>query len=65
MQRNVSLTLAPPAAGESYLSQWWQGTLAAMGLVLFCSVALVFIARAFQRRAHPTGLFNADGTAQK
>jgi hypothetical protein len=65
MQRTVRLTLAPPGAGESYISQWWQDTLTAMGIVLFCSVALVFIARAFQRRAHPTGVFNADGTPQR
>jgi len=65
MQRTVSLTLATPGAGGSYLSQWWQDTLAAMGLVLFCSVALVFIARAYQRRAHPTGVFNADGAPPK
>lgn len=65
MQRSVNLTLAPAGAGEAYTTQWWQDTLAAMGLVLFCSVALVLIARAFQRRAHPSGVFNADGTPQQ
>lgn len=65
MQRKLNLTIAPAGAGEAYTAQWWQGTLAAMGIVLFCSIALVLIARAFQRRAHPTGIFNADGTPQQ
>ncbi len=63
MQRNVSLNLAPRSAGTSYVSLWWESTLTGIGLTLVCSLILVGIARAFQRQAHPTKIFSADGAA--
>lgn len=64
MQRNVSLNLAPAGAGKSYVSLWWQSTLAGAGLTLLCSIFLVRVARAYQRTANPTKVFNADAPAE-
>ena len=62
--RSITVRAAPAGAGVLYATWWWQGTVAGMGLLLFASVALQRSARAWQRRAKPVRLLNADGSAR-
>jgi hypothetical protein len=60
MERSVPLRLASAGAGTAYDQWWWQGTVAAMGLVLVCELILAGGARRLRRQAKPVRAIMPD-----
>lgn len=60
MERNLTVRTASPGAGTAYAAWWWQGTVAGMGLLAACGLALNRMGRALQRRANPTRLLTLN-----
>ncbi len=54
MGQHFALHLGPVGAGASFTAIWWQGTLAAIAMVLLGSLLMVAQWRSLQRRARPT-----------
>ncbi len=53
MERSVPLRLASAGAGTAYDQWWWQGTVAAMGIVLLCELIMAGGARRLRKQAKP------------
>ena len=57
MGRDVTIQFASAYAGSRYDSAWWSCTALALMTVLVGSIALVYVARAYQRKSKPAQVF--------